>query len=259
MDTEAGTPQKRHVAGIIPARWGSTRFPGKPLHLIAGKALVQHVWDQCQKCRNLDSLLIATDDERIAEACRGFGADVAMTSPEHPSGSDRIAEILADRPAISHAINIQGDEPLIAPELVDELAGLLAGDPNLEMVSAASPITSEDDFQDPNIVKVVLNEAHEALYFSRSPIPHFRDGWDARNDGDPVPLRHIGIYGYRADFLEKFLSWPAAFLEQAESLEQLRALSHGTRIRMALTDHVAPGVDTPEQARLIETLILSST
>ena len=250
MDTEHRTSSDLHVIGVIPSRWGSTRFPGKPLHLIAGKPLVQHVWDQCQKCNHLDSVVIATDDERIEAACKSFGADVIMTSSDHPTGSDRIAEVLTKLPAATHAVNIQGDEPLIDPALIDSLAQLMRDDSSLEMATAASPLTEAKDIADPNIVKVVLNEASDALYFSRSPIPYQRTTPD-----ELVIYRHIGLYAYRRDFLKKFLSWEPTLIEKTESLEQLRALSHGTRIQVSLTDHVAPGVDTPEQAAAIEQLL----
>lgn len=240
------------MLGIIPARWGSSRFPGKPLHLIAGRPLVQHVWDQCQKCTALDHIIVATDDKRIADAAADFGATCVMTSPDHATGSDRIAEVLSALPEATHAVNIQGDEPLIDPALIDQLASFLRNDVNVEMATAASPITDPDLIADPNVVKVVLSDDHDALYFSRSPIPHQRTCPD-----ELVVYRHIGIYAYRADFLKKFLAWPPSPIEKAESLEQLRALSHGTRIRVAVTDHTSPGVDTLEQAQAVEQLILS--
>jgi len=250
VDTEHRTSSDPHVIGVIPSRWGSTRFPGKPLHLISGKPLVQHVWDQCQKCEHLDSVVIATDDERIKKTCKAFGAEVIITSPDHPTGSDRIAEVLAKSPTATHAVNIQGDEPLIDPALIDSLAQLMRDDLSLEMATAASPLTEEKDITDPNVVKVVLNDASDALYFSRSPIPYQRTSPD-----ELIVYRHIGIYAYRRDFLEKFLAWEPSILEKTESLEQLRALSNGTRIQVSVTDHVAPGVDTPEQAAYIEHLL----
>ncbi len=231
----------------IPARWGSTRFPGKPLHHIAGKPLVQHVWERCQECREVDDIVIATDDERIVEAGEAFGARVVMTSPEHPSGTDRIAEAAALFPDHGVLINVQGDEPLISPRLIDELAMVLRAQPEVPMITAAAPIREAELVADPNVVKVVLDENADALYFSRSPLPFFR------NDVPELrPLRHLGIYGFQRAFLLEFVGWPPAALERAESLEQLRALAHGRRIRVVLTDDLSPGVDTPEQARAIE-------
>jgi 3-deoxy-manno-octulosonate cytidylyltransferase (CMP-KDO synthetase) len=231
----------------IPARWGSTRFPGKPLHLIAGKPLVQHVWERCQACREVDDIVIATDDERIVAAGEAFGARVVMTSPAHPSGTDRIAEAAGLFPDHGVLINVQGDEPLISPALIDELAVTLRGRPEIPMITAAAPIREAALVEDPNVVKVVLDERGDALYFSRSPLPYFRNEVPGL-----VPLRHLGIYGFQRAFLLEFVGWPPAALERAESLEQLRALAHGARIRVVLTYDLSPGVDTPEQAREIE-------
>ncbi len=237
------------IIGVIPARWASSRFPGKPLFPLCGKPLLQHVFERASQCQKLSAIVVATDDERIREAAEGFGATVAMTSPEHPTGTDRIAEAAAQFPQASHLINIQGDEPLIEPALIDQLADLLARDAGIDLITAASPITEAAQLHDPNIVKVVLNEAKDALYFSRAPIPYPRDEAAAQ------PLRHIGLYGYRADFLRNFVTWPPAPLELAESLEQLRALHHGARIQVVLTDHEAIGLDTPEQVSLLEHLL----
>ncbi|MBP7950555.1 MAG: 3-deoxy-manno-octulosonate cytidylyltransferase [Verrucomicrobiales bacterium] len=237
---------------IIPARFASTRFPGKPLHRIVGKPLVQHVWERCRECSRLDRIVIATDDERIAAACRTFGADVQMTSPHHPSGTDRIAEVAARFPDADILINVQGDEPLISPALIDQLAETLARDQSLDMITAAAPIHDPRLVDDPNVVKVVLNTAGRALYFSRSPIPFPRQA-DAR-------IRwfwHKGIYGYRREFLLRFVGWPPSMLEMTESLEQLRALENGASIQVVVTSEESPGVDTPEQAAEVERLILT--
>ncbi|MBB5351185.1 3-deoxy-manno-octulosonate cytidylyltransferase (CMP-KDO synthetase) [Haloferula luteola] len=240
-----------HIVGILPARWGSSRFPGKPLHLIAGKPLVQHVWERCRQCRQLDELAIATDDSRIYEAAEAFGARVILTSPDHPTGTDRIAEALASLPSATHIVNIQGDEPLIDPELVDELAATMAAHPRLDMATAANPLDPADPaVQDPNVVKVVTALDGRALYFSRSPLPYFRNPVD----GLPV-YRHKGIYAYRREFLEKFVTWPPSPLERAESLEQLRALENGASIQVLPTLDTSPGVDTPEQALEVERLL----
>lgn len=241
------------VIGLIPARWGSSRFPGKPLHSLAGKPLVQHVWERVCRCSSLADVAIATDDERIRAAAEAFGAKVIMTSPDHPSGSDRLAEAVKSFPNATHVVNVQGDEPLIDPDLVDALATSLLNDAGLAMATAACPIASEQDFHDANVVKVVLAQNGDALYFSRSPIPF------PRNPLQSPALRHLGIYAYRRDFLENYVRWSPTPLEKAESLEQLRALENGARIRVILTEHDGVGVDTPEQAVLVEQLIINNS
>ena len=240
-----------YVLAVLPARWGSTRFPGKPLHLIAGKPLIQHVWERCQECRNLDEILVATDDSRILEAVTAFGGKAVMTSPNHPTGTDRIAETLRHVPQATHIVNVQGDEPLIDPALIDHLAAAIAGNPSLDMATAANPLDPDDPaVRDPNVVKVVTALDGRALYFSRSPLPYFRN---------PVPglqvLRHKGIYAYSRAFLEQFVTWTPSPLELAESLEQLRALEHGAAIRVIPTHDSSPGVDTPEQAAHVESVL----
>lgn len=240
-----------HIVGILPARWGSTRFPGKPLYQLAGKPLIRHVWERCQACSNLAEVMVATDDPRIFDAVEAFGGKAVMTSASHPTGTDRIAEALAAVPAATHVINIQGDEPLIEPALIDELAAIMAADASLDMATAANPLDPSDPVvADPNVVKVVTALNGRALYFSRSPLPFFRN---------PVPglmvLRHKGIYAYSRGFLERFVSWPPSPLETAESLEQLRALENGASIHVITTTDTSPGVDTPEQAAAIEQLL----
>jgi 3-deoxy-manno-octulosonate cytidylyltransferase (CMP-KDO synthetase) len=240
-----------HILGVLPSRWGSTRFPGKPLHLIAGKPLIQHVWERCQRCTRLDEILVATDDERIMQAVAAFGGKAVMTSPDHPSGTDRIAEALRAVPQATHIVNIQGDEPLIDPALVDELAETMANDLSLDMATAANPLDPSDPaVSDPNVVKVVTALDGRALYFSRSPLPFFRNAVE----GLPV-LRHKGIYAYSRSFLERFVTWPPSPLEKAESLEQLRALENGASIKVLLTNDTSPGVDTPAQALEIEAIL----
>src|SRR5436190_10609256 len=208
--------------GIIPARWGSTRFPGKALHLIAGKPLLRHVWERCQRAKKLDHLIVATDDFRIAEAAFGWGAEVAMTSSDHVSGTDRIAEVAAKLKPFAHVINIQGDEPLIDPKLIDRLVRDLQRDRNLEMITAAHPFEDPRDAASPHQVKVVLNQKGEALYFSRATIPFVRDAARPQEY-----FRHQGIYGYTRDLLLRFVRWKTSPLERAEALEQLRALENG--------------------------------
>jgi len=244
------TSGKHRILGIIPARWASTRFPGKPLHEIAGKPLVQHVWERCQQCKLLDDVVIATDDARIQDACISFGAKVVMTSPDHPTGTDRIAEAAAALPDATHVINIQGDEPLIDPMLIDQLGQSLLDDSGVSMATAANPITDDSLMADSNVVKVVLTNNGDALYFSRSPLPY------QRSESPALQLyRHKGIYAYRRDFLEKFVTWEPSPLELAESLEQLRALENSARIKVIVTDDESPGVDTLEQAQEIEALL----
>ncbi|MEY2563027.1 MAG: 3-deoxy-manno-octulosonate cytidylyltransferase synthetase [Verrucomicrobiota bacterium] len=239
------------TVGIIPARWGSTRFPGKPLYPIAAKPLLQHVWERCRRAKKLDQVIVATDDFRIAEAAFDWGAEVAMTSANHASGTDRIAEVAAKAKQFTHIINIQGDEPMIDPKLIDRLVRALQRDSQLEMITAAHPFEHVRDAQSPHQVKVVINRKGEALYFSRSLIPSTGGG------GSPLHYRHQGIYGYRRDLLMRFVRWKTSPLERAESLEQLRALENGVRIQVLMTKSGSPGVDTPEDARRMAGLMAS--
>jgi 3-deoxy-manno-octulosonate cytidylyltransferase (CMP-KDO synthetase) len=241
------------AVGIIPARWGSTRFPGKALHEIAGKPLLQHVWERCRRARKLDKLIIATDDFRIAEAAFDWGAEVAMTSANHASGTDRIAEVAAKLKPFAHIINIQGDEPLIDPKLIDRLVRALQRDRKLEMITAAHPFADPREAESPHQVKVVLNQKGEALYFSRAAIPFSRDRSVALQY-----FRHQGVYGYTRNLLLRFVRWKTSPLERAEALEQLRALENGVKIQVVMTGSGSPGVDTPEDARTIERLLMSA-
>ena len=236
------------VSIIIPARFASTRFPGKPLYKIAGRPLLQHVWERCRRCETVERILVATDDDRIAAAARDFGAEVAMTSPDHQSGTDRIAEAAASLPADHDIINVQGDEPLVQPGLISSIADFLQnGDPAAGMVTAVHAIHDPAQADDPNIVKCVLTSTGRALYFSRSRIPF------PRSTAPGLELwRHMGIYGYRRAFLEQFVRWAPSPLELTESLEQLRALENGAAIQCIITSHDSPGIDTPEQAAALE-------
>jgi 3-deoxy-manno-octulosonate cytidylyltransferase (CMP-KDO synthetase) len=240
------------VLAVIPARWGSTRFPGKPLHVIAGKPLVQHVWERCGAARCLDEIVVATDDRRIAEAAAGFGATVVMTSARHRSGTDRIAEVVRRRPRITHVLNVQGDEPLVSPKLLDRLVRTLVKE-KVDMITAASPFGPEEDVAIPHAVKVVTDLRGLALYFSRSPIPFVRQ---------PHPglrlLRHQGIYGYTRSCLLQFARWRPTVLECVEQLEQLRALEHGLKLRVLVAPPAPPGVDTPEDVAAVERLLRGS-
>jgi len=232
---------------IIPARWASTRFPGKPLALIAGKPLVQHVWERCCEAKQITRVIVATDDIRIAETVFNFGAEVSITSSRHPTGTDRLAEVAERLRGFSRILNVQGDEPAIAPDLIDRLAAEMAAHPRLEMVTAAAPFSSQEAVADPNNVKVVADLDGNALYFSRSGIPFNRDGGKG-----VLPMHHLGIYGYRRNFLLQFVRWKPTPLEKMEKLEQLRALEHGAKIRVITTKRRSVGVDVPQDIPVAE-------
>lgn len=241
------------IIGVIPSRWGSTRFPGKSLHPLCGKPLVQWVVEAVKRARSLDEVLVATDDARIADAVRGF-AKVAMTRADHPSGTDRVAE--AAQPADEDiVINIQGDEPLIDPGLIDALVTRMKADPGWAMATAACPIRTMRDLEARTVVKVVLAQDNGALYFSRLPIPCRRDGEPELSSG--LYWRHLGIYAYRGAFLKRLVSEPPCALEKTECLEQLRALHIGGRIAVIRTEDQGVGVDTPEDAAAVEALLRS--
>ncbi len=236
---------------VIPARRRSTRLPDKPLLDVAGKPLIVRVLERVRDC-GAAQVIVATDDAAIAEVVRAHGGGALMTRPDHASGTDRLAEVAEQLgwPDETILVNVQGDEPLIPPALVAQLAQALDENKALAIATAAAPVTSSEEWFDPNAVKVVCNAAGEALYFSRAPIPWARDAL-AANDRPAVPpvavWRHIGIYAYRVRFLRRFVSWPVAPIEAAEALEQLRALWHGERIRVLTLDKAPPaGVDTPE-------------
>jgi len=232
------------AVAVIPARWASVRFPGKALAEVAGKPLIQHVWERARLLKSVERVLVATDDDRIAAAVGAFGGTVVMTSPRHPSGTDRVAEAMRGDPA-ELVVNLQGDEPIFAADAVDELVRLMADSPAIQMGTLAHPVRDANEREDINANKVVLDQAGYALYFSRSPIP-FR-----RQAGFAPTLRHIGIYVFRAEYLQRFASLPPTPLERTETLEQLRALEHGVRIRVLVTRHPSIGVDTPaDLARL---------
>jgi 3-deoxy-manno-octulosonate cytidylyltransferase (CMP-KDO synthetase) len=237
------------VAALIPARWGSTRFPGKPVHKIAGKPLIQHVWERCCEAKVFDRIIIATDDARIAEAASGFGAEAALTSGEHQSGTDRIAEVARQLTRVGLIFNVQGDEPLIAPELLSELVRMLARNRDIDLITAAVPIDA-DEARSEHVVKVVTDRKGNALYFSRSVIPF------ARGPGNPGYLKHLGIYGYRRKALLEFVRLEPSPLEQTERLEQLRALQNGMKLRVIISRTRSIGVDTLEDADAVEQLIL---
>jgi 3-deoxy-manno-octulosonate cytidylyltransferase (CMP-KDO synthetase) len=226
------------AVAVIPARWASVRFPGKALAEVDGKPLIRHVWERAGRLATVQRVVVATDDERIAAAVRAFGGAVAMTSATHPSGTDRVAEVMRTERA-DLVVNLQGDEPVFDVAAVDELVRLMAGDATIQMGTLAHPIRDADEREDLNVVKVVVDQSGYALYFSRAPIP-FR-----RQAGFAVTLRHAGIYVFRAAFLQRFASLAPTPLERTETLEQLRALEHGVRIRVVVAAHGSLGVDTP--------------
>ena len=247
------------AVGVIPARWASTRFPGKPLHPIAGKPLLQHVWERCRRVRSLDSVIVATDDMRIAEAAFIWGAEVALTSPRHRSGTDRVAEVLRHAKQFGLVINIQGDEPLVEAGLIDRLVKKLRSDPDIHMVTAAHPFSNPKDALSPHQVKVVVDKNGRALYFSRAAIPAYAASAVGERSipaaAGPMPrryLRHQGIYGFRRELLLQFVRWKPSPLERTESLEQLRALENGVSVHVLVTKHGSPGVDTPQDAKNLE-------
>src|SRR5450432_1448438 len=269
------------IVGIIPARFASTRFPGKPLALIAGKPLIQHVVKQCQRAKSLSEVIVATDDTRIWEVAQNF-CRVEMTRPEHPSGSDRIAEV-AERCDCDAVVNIQGDEPLINPSVIDAVANALsqsaadilsAHSPIItasssadkmsaalwknEMSTAATRIKNLSELDNPNVVKVVVNAAGRALYFSRRTIPYLREA-ASRPVNEQLAafpfLKHLGIYGYRREPLLRLVKFPVSPLENAEKLEQLRALENGIGIAVVLVDYDSIGVDVPADVKRVEEIL----
>ena len=254
--------------GIIPSRFGSSRFPGKPLAMLAGKPLVAWVVEAVRRAKGLDEVLVATDDERIVKAVEEHGGKAVMTPSELPSGTDRIA--CAARNYLGRdfddddiLVNIQGDEPLIDPKLVEELAAKLKADAKWQMATAVTPIRQLADFQAKTVVKVVLDRDDGALYFSRAPIPCDRDHEPAigagqqadDNKGAALYVRHLGIYAYRGEFLKRYIQEPPCALEKTEKLEQLRALWMGAKIAVVRTDDEGVGVDTPEDAVRVEKIL----
>jgi 3-deoxy-manno-octulosonate cytidylyltransferase (CMP-KDO synthetase) len=234
------------VLGVIPARFASSRFPGKSLAILAGKPVLQHVFERASRARYLSDLVIATEDERIYQAARSFGASVRMTRSDHRSGTDRVAEVASGSDA-QVIVNIQGDEPLIDPDAIDAATLSLLHDRNLSMSTLKKLIEDPDEITNPNVVKVVTNQAGEAIYFSRSPIPYLR--------GEGVPCyKHIGLYVFKRDFLLGYPSLPVGPLERAECLEQLRALENGFSIQVVETEYESLGVDTPEDLERVAQL-----
>ncbi len=243
------------ILGVIPARYASTRFPGKPLADIKGRSMIRRVYDQACKASFISKVIVATDDERIFQHVKEFNGQVVMTSPHHPSGTDRCCEALMKMgEGVTHVINIQGDEPFIDPDQINLLASVLM-DPGVMIATLVVSVSSAEILFNENNVKAVLNEEKEAMYFSRSPVPFVRgiekDKWHLQHNY----YRHIGMYGYRADVLKEITKLQPSSLEQAESLEQLRWLQNGYRIRCIVTDHDNIGIDTPEDLERIKQTI----
>ncbi len=237
------------MVGVIPARLGSTRFPEKVLRLIQGRPMIEHVWKRATQAKNLAEVLIACDDIRVFETASGFGARAVMTKSDHPNGTSRIAEV-AESVAADLFVNIQGDEPLMNPANIDRVTEPFVREPALQVSTAAVRRHDREGYLNPNVVKVVCDEKNKALYFSRSPLPYFRDG------GPISYLKHLGLYAYRRRFLLEFVCWPVGELENMEKLEQLRILERGIQIRVVETDSDSPGVDTPDDLAVVEQLIL---
>ena len=241
------------IIGIVPARYASTRFPGKLLAPIAGKPLIQHVVERCKKAKSLNEVIVATDDARIAGVAKKF-CRVEMTRADHPSGTDRIAEVAARCPCDA-VVNIQGDEPMIDPAVIDAVAGALAQN---EMSTAATRIKNPADYDNPNVNKVVVNAAGRALYFSRRTIPYLREAASGSVSEQLAAfpfLKHLGIYGYRRETLLRLVKFPVSPLENAEKLEQLRALENGIPIAVVQVNYDSVGVDTPEDVAKVEKLL----
>jgi 3-deoxy-manno-octulosonate cytidylyltransferase (CMP-KDO synthetase) len=237
---------------VIPARWASTRFPGKPLALLGGKPMVQHVWERCRQSAAFSRIIVATEDARILDAVQGFGGEGVMTSPACATGTDRVAEVARALPDAAVLVNVQGDEPLVSPGALAELAELFdeGGDGAVQMATLVRPLR-EEERGNPNVVKAVLAQNGDALYFSRADLPHLREG------GTPAArFAHLGLYGYRRDTLLRLAGLPPTPLEESEKLEQLRALEHGLKIRCRITAfESAGGVDSPGDLLRAEALL----
>ena len=239
----------RKILGVIPARYASSRFPGKALSLLDGRSMLEHVYERTSMARYLTSVVIATDDRRIYDEARKFGARVQMTQEDHSSGTDRVAEVASAHETAEIVVNVQGDEPLIDPDVIDAAVLPLLEEPAIPMGTMKKKIEDRREVSDPNVVKVVTDRFENAIYFSRSTIPYPRDG------GVSVAFKHIGLYVYRRDFLLRYSDLLVGPLEQAERLEQLRALENGFKIRVVETDYESLGVDTPADLARVQQLL----
>ncbi|MBC8285945.1 MAG: 3-deoxy-manno-octulosonate cytidylyltransferase [Nitrospinae bacterium] len=245
-------PADLKVIAVIPARWASSRFPGKPLALIQGKPMIQRVFEQAKKAKSVSEVIVATDDSRILEAVSKFGGNAVMTSPDHESGTDRIAEVVRDKQC-DIVVNVQGDEPLIPPANIDLIVRPLLDGVSQSTVTLRILIKTCDELMDRNITKVVVDKSDSALYFSKAPIPWDRDGGDTNvNLLKPFWYKHIGLYAYRKNFLMEFGSLPDSRLEKIEKLEQLRILENGYSIKVVETDMDSIGVDCEADIAMIE-------
>ena len=240
---------QRKILGVIPARFGSTRFPGKALANVDSRTMLQHVYERVSMARYLQNVIIATDDDRIYNEARRFGARVLMTRADHVSGTDRVAEVASAFEDIELVVNIQGDEPLIDPDAIDTAVLPLLEEPAIPMATLKKRIEDPRELADPNVVKVVTDRFENALYFSRATIPYARDA------GSVPCFKHIGLYVYRREFLLRYATLPVGPLEQTERLEQLRALENGFRIRVVETDYESFGIDTPDDLERVQSLI----
>mgnify|MGYP003503604581 FL=1 len=236
------------VLCVIPARYASTRLPGKPLSMIAGKPMIQHVYERACQAQLPNEVVVATDNELVEKAVLDFGGKAVMTSPDHPSGTDRLAEVALMYPDVDVIVNVQGDEPMIPPEVIDRLAEAFNGDADLNMATM-KVVMDEEDYENPAAVKVVTDQQGYALYFSRSLMPYPRN----KPEGFKV-FKHVGIYAYRRNFLLKYAALAPTPLEKAESLEQLRALENGYKIKVLESDFQGIGVDTPEDLAAVNAL-----
>jgi 3-deoxy-manno-octulosonate cytidylyltransferase (CMP-KDO synthetase) len=243
----------RKILGVIPARYASSRFPGKALATVGSRTMLELVWERVSMARYLGPVIIATDDDRISRVARGFGAQVRMTCSDHVSGTDRVAEVASAYEDFELVVNIQGDEPLIDPNTIDAAILPLLEEPAIPMGTLKKRIEDPRELQDPNVVKVVTDRFGNAIYFSRSNIPFVRDAGQAGNA--ITSFKHIGLYVYRRDFLLRYSALPVGPLEQLERLEQLRAIENGFRIRVVETDYESIGVDTPEDLEKVRALI----
>jgi 3-deoxy-manno-octulosonate cytidylyltransferase (CMP-KDO synthetase) len=248
----AKKPNSTKVIAAIPARFSSTRLPGKPLAEIGGKTMIRRVYERTASARGIDGVLVATDDQRIAKEVASFGGEVVLTRSDHPSGTDRLAEVFRDR-EVDVIVNVQGDEPFIEPEVIESLIEPFLADPDLMFATLKTRIVDPNDLFDPTIAKLVVDENDFVLYFSRAPIPFVRDAMEMKDgriqieaNNLPPVFKQVGLYAYRREFLLQMAAWAPAPIEQAEKLEQLRALYHGVRIKAVTVSHEGFSVDTPE-------------
>ncbi|MBN1405488.1 MAG: 3-deoxy-manno-octulosonate cytidylyltransferase [Candidatus Omnitrophica bacterium] len=238
--------------GIIPARYAASRFEGKVLADLLGRPVIQHVWERAKKARTLEGLIVAADDERIIKVVESFGGKAVFTSKSHPSGTDRLREI-ANPMDVDIVVNIQADEPLIHPFMIDEVVNALSEKPGISMATLYKKIDNPEDIDNPNVVKVVVDKDDFALYFSRSAIPFYR------HNNSRIYYKHIGLYAYTKDFLFTFANLPPSYLEKAEALEQLRALENGYKIKVLETKYNTIGIDTPQDLEKAKEMLLQET